>query len=172
MSAKFQIEKDDTGKFTPESLRVHKEQMGLLPAGKKYEVIVEPSKDRYTATRYKHYFDCVLWQILNEAGQHYRIIDLKTGEERRPRNTQELHDVVMKPTYNKVLIMTPTQSMLVAGSTTELSDREFLRDYLEQIIADHSGPPYLIEFISYEDWKGLHAANAWGNFKKNYKPQT
>ena len=168
-AAKFDIETNGVT-FTDKSRTTLKEQFDLIRSQPgRYDVSITPAKDKRTATRYKHYFDCVLWQILNEAGQHYRIIDLKTGEERRPRNTQELHDVVMKPTYNKVLIMTPTQSMLVAGSTTELSDREFLRDYLEQIIADHSGPPYLIEFISYEDWKGLHAANAWGNFKNTYK---
>jgi hypothetical protein len=166
MSAKFQIEKI-SGQFTQQSRAILKEQFDALPDGK-HDVLTTPTK-RYSATRYKHYFDCVLWQILNEAGHHYRIVNLETGEERRPVSTQELHDLVMKPTYNKVLLMAPGKSMLVAGSTTDLDNKEYFGKYLESIIADHSGPPYNIEFISYEDWKELHRANAWINFKNTYK---
>ena len=169
MSAKFQIEKDDTGKFTPESLRVHKEQMGLLPAGKKYDVLVTPAKG-YRPKRYSFYFDSVLWQILNDAGHHYEIVNPDTGEQRKPRNTTELH-TCMKAIYNPVMLSVNGKSRVIAGTTTDLNDSEFIKGFMEQIIADHSGPPYLIEFISYEDWKGLHAANAWQNFKKTYKPQ-
>ena len=75
----------------------------------------------------------------------------------------------MKPTYNKVLLMAPGKSMLVAGSTTDLDNKEYFGKYLESIIADHSGPPYNIQFIGYEDWKELHRANAWINFKNTYK---
>ena len=170
MSAKFQIEKDDAGKFTPESLHVHKEQMGLLAAGKKYDVLVTPAKG-YRPKRYAYYFDSVLWQILNEAGKHYLIVNPSTGEERNPVNTTELHQC-MKAIYNPVMLSVNGKSRVIAGTTTDLNDSEFIKGFMEQIIADHSGPPYLIEFISYEDWKGLHAANAWQNFKKNYKPQT
>ena len=167
MSAKFQIEKDDAGKFTPESLHVHKEQMGLLAAGKKYDVLVTPAKG-YRPKRYAYYFDSVLWQILNEAGKHYLIVNPSTGEERNPVNTTELHQC-MKAIYNPVMLSVNGKSRVIAGTTTDLNDSEFIKGFMEQIIADHSGPPYLIEFISYEDWKGLHAANAWHNFKKNYK---
>lgn len=125
MSAKFQIEKV-SGQLTPESRAI----LNALPDGK-HDVLTTPTK-RYSATRYKHYFDCVLWQILNEAGHHYRIVNLETGEERRPVSTQELHDLVMKPTYNKVLLMAPGKSMLVAGSTTDLTTKSILENTWNQ----------------------------------------
>lgn len=168
MSAKFTIETDGVT-FTEKSRKELKEQFGMLPSGR-YEVSITPAKDRYTASRYKYYFDCVLWQILNEAGKHYLIVNPKTGEERNPVNTTELHEC-MKAIYNPVMLTVNGKSRVIAGTTTDLNDTEFIKKFMEQIIADHSGPPYLIEFISYEDWKGLHAANAWHNFKKNYKPQ-
>ena len=75
----------------------------------------------------------------------------------------------MKAIYNPVTLTVGNKTRVIAGTTTDLNNKEFLGEYLEQIIADHSAPPYLIEFISYEDWKELHRANAWINFKNTYK---
>lgn len=66
MSAKFQIEKV-SGQFTQQSRDLLKEQFSTLPDGK-HDVLITPAKG-YSPSRYKHYFDSVLWQILNEAGR-------------------------------------------------------------------------------------------------------
>ena len=162
MSAKFDIEKAN-GAFTDQSKKTLREEFGALVDGK-YTILAAPAKG-YRPSRYKYYYDSVLWQILNEAGQHYEIINPDTGEQRKPRNTAELH-TCMKAIYNPVMLTVNGKSRVIAGTTTDLNDTEFLGKYLEQIIADHSGPPYLIEFISYQDWKELHRANAWINFKQ------
>lgn len=166
MSAKFTIETDGVA-FTGKSRKELKEQFGALTLGR-YDVLITPAKG-YRPTRYKYYYDSVLWQILNEAGKHYLIVNPSTGEERNPVNTTELHEC-MKAIYNPVMLSVNGKSRVIAGTTTDLNDSEFLGKYLEQIIADHSSPPYLIEFISYQDWKELHRANAWINFKQTYKP--
>jgi len=167
MSAKFTIETDGIT-FTEKSRAILKEQFGALPLGR-YDVLITPTKDNYTATRYKHYFDSVLWQILNQAGRFYLIVNPSTGEQRTPRDTTELHEC-MKAIYNPVTLTVGNRTRVIAGTTTDLNNKKFLGEYLEQIIADHSGPPYNIEFISYQDWKELHRANAWINFKQTYKP--
>lgn len=167
MSAKFTIETDGVT-FTEKSRSALKEQFGALTIGR-YDVLITPAKDKYTPTRYKYYFDCALWQILNEAGRYYLIVNPSSGEQRTPANTTELHEC-MKAIYNPITLTVGNKTRVIAGTTTDLNNKEFLGEYLEQIISDHSGPPYNIEFISYDDWKGLHAVNAWHNFKKNYKP--
>lgn len=166
MSAKFKIEKID-GKWTEKSRKDHSEQMNALPDGL-HEILIQPAKEGYSPTRYKHYFDSVLWQILNEAGKQYLIVNPSTGEERNPANTTELHEC-MKAIYNPIMLTVNGKSRVIAGTTTDLNNREFIGQFLEQIIADHSGPPYNIQFIGYEDWKELHRANAWINFKNTYK---
>ena len=167
MSAKFRIEKDESGKFTERSRKDHKEQMDALAPGT-YEVSIIRAKEKYSPTRYKYYFSSVLFQILHDAGRFYRIVNPSTGEEREPQNTTELHEC-MKAIYNPVILNVGGKSRVIAGTTTDLNDRDFISSFLEQIIAEHSGPPYNIEFVSYEDWKGLHAANGWQMFKDNYK---
>jgi hypothetical protein len=170
MSAKFQIETDGVT-FADKSRSALKEQFDLIRSQPgRYDVSITPAKEGYSPSRYKYYHDCILWQILNEAGNHYLIINPSDGEQRKPRNTAELHECV-KAIYNPVILTVNGKSRVIAGTTTDLNNREFIGQFLQQIIADHSGPPYLIEFISYEDWKGLHRVNAWGNFKKTYKPQ-
>ena len=168
MSAKFTIETDGVT-FTDKSRAALKEQFGALPPGK-YDVLITPAKDNYTATRYKYYWDSVLWQILCEAGHHHRSIDPKTGEETHPKNTADLHEI-MRVFYYPVMVARGEVIKVVGKSTTELTDQQFLKGYLQNILVEYSGPPYNIEFISYEDWKELHRANAWINFKQTYKPQ-
>ena len=166
MSAKFQIEKI-SGQFTQQSRAILKEQFDAMPDGI-HDVLTTPSKVGYNPKRYAFYFDSVLWQILNEAGRFYLIVNPNTGEQRTPRDTTELHEC-MKAIYNPVTLTVGNKTRVIAGTTTDLNNKEFLGEYLEQIIADHSAPPYLIEFISYEDWKELHRANVWINFKNTYK---
>ncbi len=164
-AAKFDIEKSN-GVLANHSREIFKEQFDSLGDGK-YTILISPAKG-YRPSRYKYYYDSVLWQILNEAGQHYKIVNPDTGEQRKPRNTAELHTCI-KAIYNPVMLTVNGKSRVIAGTTTDLTDTEFLGKYLEQIIADHSSPPYLIEFISYQDWKELHRANVWINFKQTYK---
>jgi len=170
MSAKFTIETDGIV-FTEKSRAALKEQFGALTIGR-YDVLITPAKDNYTATRYKYYFDCVMWQMLNEVGEMYQILDPKTGEVKTPQNTDDMH-YCMKCIYHRKVLIVNGEAFQITGSTTEMNDRDFIGNFLEKkIIPDHSGPPYNIEFISYQDWKELHRANAWTNFKQTYKTQT
>lgn len=171
-AAKFDIETNGVT-FTDKSRTTLKEQFDLIRSQPgRYDVSITPAKDKRTATRYKYYFDCVMWQILNECGNMYQTLDPKTGELTTPKNTEDMH-WCMKCLYNRKVLIVNGEAFPVAASTTDMSDTEFIGKFLEaNIIPDHSGPPYLIEFISYEDWKGLHAANAWKHFKNTYKPQT
>jgi len=168
MSAKFQIQTDGTA-FTDKSRADLKEQFDLIRSQPgRYDVLIVPVKEGYRPTRYKYYYDSVLWQILNECGYMHRQIDPRTGEETHPKNTAELHEI-MRVFYYPVMVARGNSVKVVGKSTKELSDTQFLKDFLNNILVEYSGPPYNIEFISYEDWKGLHRANGWENFKNTYK---
>jgi hypothetical protein len=89
MSAKFQIEKI-SGQFTQQSRAILKEQFSAPPDGK-HDVLTTPARG-YNPKRYAFYFDSVLWQIPNEVGRFYLIVNPSTGEQRTPRDTTELHE--------------------------------------------------------------------------------
>ena len=132
MSAKFQI-KTDGVMFTDKSRSALKDQFDLIRSQPgKYDVLIVPVKEGYTATRYKHYFDCVLWQILNEAGRFYLIVNPNTGEQRTPRDTDELHEC-MKAIYNPITLTVGNKTRVIAGTTTDLNNKEFIGEFLQQI---------------------------------------
>lgn len=163
MSSRINIEKQ-SGRLTAQTKDELIEQIRALEDGP-WTVDITPGKRGYTPSRYKFYFSCVLWQILTTAGRFYRIVNPQTGEEREPRNTQELHEC-MKAIYNPVVLNVGGKSRVIAGTTTDLTDSEFIGQYLEQIVSDHAGPPYLVEFIDYEHWKELCKTGQWPDFKK------
>lgn len=165
-AAKFDIEKAN-GVLANHSREILKEQFSALDDGK-YTVMIAPAKG-YSPSRYKYYHDSVLFQILVHCGHMHRYINPKTGEETYPKNTAEMHEI-MRVLYYSVMIVRGDTIKVVGKSTTELNDTQFLKEFLQNILVEYSGPPYNIEFISYEDWKELHRANAWINFKQTYKP--
>lgn len=161
MSAKFQIETDGIA-FTDKSRAILKEQFGALSLGR-YDVSITPAKDGYRPTRYRFYYDCVLWHILNKAAKYYRIVNPRTGEQTQPKTTEELHGI-MKWIYNPIQISSDGDVTVIAGTTTDLNDEEF-SEYMENIIVDHSGPPYNIDFIMYEEWVQMHKRGQWKHYK-------
>lgn len=135
------------------SKETFREQWGQLPDGN-YTITIEEGRKGYTPTRYKYYFDCVLFEIIRQAGHYYRITNPETGEQRKPNNTEEMHEI-MKAIYNPLTVQVGRATMVIPGSTTELKDRDFIGNYLEQIISEHAGPPYLVDIPDYEEWKEL-----------------
>lgn len=138
---------------------IFKEEWAKLPDDD-YEITIKRARRGYTTTRYKYYFDCVLYEILIQAGRYYRITNPATGEIRMPNNAIEMHEI-MKAIYNPVTVQVGRVSLVLPGSTTDLSDRDFIGNYLEQIISEHSGPPYLCEIPMYEDWKEMRKAGKY-----------
>lgn len=139
--------------MTPHSLQLFSEQWAKCPDGN-YTITIEEGKIGYTPTRYKYYFDCVLREILGQAGRFFRLTVPNTGEERPPNSTEELHEI-MKLVYNPIQVECSGQVFTIPGTTTEIRDRDFIGQYVEQIIAEYSGPPYLCEIPSYEEWKEM-----------------
>ena len=157
MSSRICIEKR-TGKLTEQSRNVFKDWFESLGDG--FHIVdSKPSEGRYTPTRYKYYFAEVMTAILSQAGRFYRMVNPGTGEERLPRNTAELHDC-MKAIYNPIVLNVEGKSRVIAGTTTDLNDRDFIGTFLEQIIADHSGPPYLVDIMDYDTWKDMASEKA------------
>jgi len=167
MSSRVHFEKRE-GKVLQQSRELLAEQFAKLPDGH-YTNDIHPGRVGYNPSRYKFYHDVVMWAILTQAGKHYLITNPSTGEQRPPVSTDEMH-LIMKCLYNPVTLQIGRATMTIPGSTTELSDSEFANKFMEQIMADHMGAPYLVDFVDYEIWKGLHKAKEWKQFKKDFKP--
>lgn len=129
-----------------------KEQFRSLEAGQ-YKVTIEKVEHgKYTPTRYKYYFASVMAAILEKCQHFFSITDHFTGEEHPPRSTTDIHEI-MKLWYNPITVVTPKGAFTSGATTTALSDREFIGEYLETIISEFSLPPYNVEFMDYEEWK-------------------
>ena len=59
----------------------------------------------------------------------------------------------MKLKYRPVTIITPQGAFVVPGSSTDYSDREFYTEFMEQLMADFSSPPYSVDFRDIDDWR-------------------
>lgn len=158
MPARFKIEKQN-GAMPPKSRKEFREQWDALPDGE-YRVTIEEDGNSYRPSRYKYYFDSVLFEILRQAGRFFRVTNPATGEIRDIRTEAELHEV-MKGIYNPIMVSAGRQVFVMPGTTTELNDREFIGNYMEQILSDFAGPPYLVEFVDYEGWKALRRAGMY-----------
>lgn len=102
-------------------------------------------------SRYKYYFAHVLTEILRTG--IYLWPDDQNNLVRATQTTQ-IHEM-MKFRYNKKVTVDPFTGNMYSiggGSTTGMSDSQFIGTYQEQIIADHSGEPFYIEFMSKEEW--------------------
>lgn len=141
------------------SRQVFRDQWDALPDGE-YTVTIEPGGKSYRPSRYKYYFDSVMFEIIRQAGKHFKVTNHNTGEIRDVKNTEEMHEI-MKATYNPITVQAGRRVFVLPGTTTDLNDREFIGTYLEQIMSDLASPPYLVEFVDYEGWKALRRANAY-----------
>ena len=95
--------------------------------------------------RYRYYFGYVLTKILHTGLYLYPNA---IGKLVKATNTAQIHEL-MKFKYNPILTVDPATGEMIklgGGTTTVISDTEFISKYQEQIIADHSGEPFFIEF--------------------------
>lgn len=114
-----------------------------------HKATIEDVRRGYTSTRYKYYFGHVLRTILLTCGKRFQVLD---GETFRPvRDTREIHNA-MKMRFNPVIMTTPFGNITVPESSTSLSDKEFISEFEEQIIAEFSEPPFGCEFMSREQY--------------------
>lgn len=148
MTSVIHIEKRDNLP-TAESVRQWAEVVKSLPPDGWLKITIEEVRRGYTPTRYKYYFAHVLEVILHTVGRMFEVMD---GSEFRPaRNTAEIHDC-LKLKYNPVFVRTPFGGGTIAGSTTGLSDIEFINQYEETIISEFSGAPFYCEFMMRDEW--------------------
>lgn len=150
--------KKEKGRFTGQSRIDLKELFDSFEDGW-HTIEYAPKEAGYRPSRYKYYFDSLMKEILAGAGRYYRLVNSKTGEVREPSNVQEMHHI-MKSIYNPIVLLTDDGKVRVmSGSTTELNTTEFIEGYQEQIIIDHSGPPYNLEITDYDTWRQVKAQN-------------
>lgn len=138
------------GKLTEASRDVLKEQFGLLGDGWHKVVIQESKTGKYTPTRYRFYFGILLPIILENCAGRFSVIDHNTGEQRAIRNTTELHKG-LKMMYNPITFITPNGTFTDGDTTTGLSDRKFINEFMETIMGEFSMPPYNCDFSRIED---------------------
>jgi len=151
MTRIFHITKGHANTYTGQSLEILREQFGELPEGR-YKVVIEKVGAYERPTRYKFYFAVIMSAILEKVADRFQIINPKTGETSPPRTTADIHEI-MKAIYNPVIVITPHGATNSGGTTTNLSDSEFINEYTETIMAEFSGPPYNVEFKDLGEWR-------------------
>ena len=152
----FNITTNGGHQYTGQSRQIMAEQFGALEAGR-YKVMIEKIGAYEKPTRYKYYFGVVMAAILEKCSDRFQIIDPRTGETSPPRTTEDIHEV-MKAMYNPVIIITPRGATNSGGTTTNLSDRDFIGEYMETIQAEFSALPYNVEFLDRDEWNANQKA--------------
>lgn len=138
----------ENGKLIHASREILKEAIEEIPDGQA-RIVIEAGAKPYTKTRYKYYFAHVLETILLTCGQRFEILD---GEKFRPaRDVEEIHEA-LKMKYNPVIVRTPFGAYTMPASTRNLSDRDFIEAYEEQIISEFAAYPFGCDFMTREEW--------------------
>jgi len=104
-------------------------------------------------SRYKYYFGHILTtavEFYNKAGK-YQIYITSTGET-VPLDSATLHEA-LKRKYNPEIVEFTGNTVVVAGSTTKLSDSQFINNFQEQILADMSNDG--IQFLDKDEYYTL-----------------
>lgn len=124
-----------------------------------YDIIIK--KATTGSSRYAYYFDAVMYDLLMQAGHHFRF----SGG--APIETEEQLHTVMKMLYNPTNIVDPNTGEVFKTpmSTTGMTDRDFIQEFEQQIIADFSQPPYNVEFISFDQWVESRTKGTWNERK-------
>ena len=151
MTRIFHITTNGGYNYTGQSRGIMREQFGALEQGR-YKVVIEKVGVYEKPTRYKFYFAVIMAAILEKCADRFQIINPRTAETSPPRTTEDVHEI-MKAMYNPVIVMTPRGATNSGGTTTNLSDRDFIGEYMEEIMADFSHPPYNVEFRDIDDWR-------------------
>lgn len=131
-----------------------------------YKIGFEKKGKRSNATRYKFYFDCIMAFALPKASKVYQI--LKKGHPEPISTTGELH-FVMKVLFNPVSIIDQQSGEVITNgaSTVTMSDKEFIGEFSEQVIAHFASEPFFIEFPTFEEWGQLYREGLWHDLKSN-----
>lgn len=108
-----------------------------------------------TPSRYKYYWDCVMRLMLTGAGDKFQILG-GDGVIRPAKSTEEIH-AFMKFKYNSIEIVDPEtgQMFRIPNTTTGMTDSKFIQEYEHVIIADHSGPPFNLEFPTRQQYADM-----------------
>lgn len=161
------------GQLEQYSRDILEEHLTELPDGQHTVGIEQVKRGGYFhPTRYKYYFDCVLGLALPIMSGYYLFVD-QNAEARNPDTVEELH-YCLKIEKNPVKIISTVNGKVrvVGQTTTKMSDREFIGDYLEDIVSDFSGPPYFAYSDTgcptYEEWKEHHKTKTWKQFKESF----
>lgn len=149
----FHITTNGGHDYTGQSRDILKEQLGALEPGR-YKVVIEKVGAYKRPTRYKFYFSVIMAAILEKCSDRFQIINPRTGETSPPRTTADIHEI-MKAMFNPVIIMTPKGATNSGGTTTNLSDRDFINEYSEMIMSEFSSPPFNVEFLDPDEWREI-----------------
>ena len=152
----FHITTNGGTDFTGQSRDILAEQLRALEPGR-HKIAFEKVGAYERPTRYKWYFSVMMTEILNKCADRFQILNPRTGETSPPRTTADIHEI-MKAIYNPVTIITPHGATNSGGTTTNLSDREFINEYSEMIMSEFSSPPYNCEFLSPDEWREIMKA--------------
>lgn len=154
------------GKLTPVTREIFAEMINTAPDGD-IQVSMKATNAKFTPTRYKYYFACFLPCIFFQAREDYLIIErnFETGEviQRAPKDKAELHEC-LKSTFNSKTVINKLtgKTYSSAMSTTTLSDKRFIGEYLEEMTEKYINPPYLSNIVFYEEWKQANSETGEG----------
>lgn len=137
--------------YTGQSKEILREQFDALEEGR-HKIMIERVGQYENPSRYKFYFAVVMAAILEKCADRFQLINPRTGETSPPRTTADIHEI-MKAMFNPVVIMTPKGVTNSGGTTTNLSDRDFIGEYMEEIMAEFSSPPFNVDFRDVDDWR-------------------
>lgn len=160
MTRIFHITTNGGHHYTGQSREIMSEQFGALEPGR-YKVVIDKAGAYENTSRYKFYFSVVLTAILEKVGSLFTITSHRTGEQVAWSSTKDVHEY-MKLRYNPHTLITPMGVFVVPGSTTEISDRDFIGEYMEIIMVDFSMPPYNVEFKDIDEWRAEMKAKREG----------
>jgi hypothetical protein len=168
MQGKIDIQKKD-GKMTSESRVLLAKYWDEQPDGD-YEWLIKRTTSG--SSRYKFYFDAVMYSILVQAGHFFQMVVFVDGKPvtRLAETVQDIH-LIMKMKYNpmEIVDIDTGEAHRVPCSTTVMNDSDFIGRYEEQIIADFSGPPWFVDFITFDQYKELKKKAEWKSFKDQMK---
>jgi hypothetical protein len=99
--------------------------------------------------RYRYYFGYLMTTIITDL--NLQTVEEQTGEV-RPMSTEELHELCKKK-YNPIRVKDPftKRKKVMPGSTTSLSDGEFIQRYEEEI-ASFFATEYGLELLTRNEW--------------------
>lgn len=126
-----------------------KDLFGKLKEGW-YNLTIQEKKP-YSTTRYKHYFGCVLKQAVDQMNERgiYQILIEETGE-LVPITVEDLHEM-LKYYFNPVIVRYQGMAIKKKGSTRQLTDSQFINEYLEKIYQWFSEHDIII--LDYDEYK-------------------